>query len=83
MILVAAMRTKTNIWRKGGMTLDFLLLLLLDRLLNHLVHHLYQESDKLKKNDVQMCELRSKTISSSSSIFNLPPESRYLRRIQE
>lgn len=63
---------------------EFRFLLLLDRFLNHLVHHLYQESDKLgKKNDVQMCKLRSKPISSPSSIFNPPPENMYLHRIQE
>lgn len=44
------------------------------RFLNHLVHHLYQESDKLKKSGVQMCQLRSKTISFPSSIFNPPPK---------
>lgn len=76
-ILVAAMRTKINICRTGVMTK----LLLLDRFLNHLAHHLHQESDKLKKRGVQMRKLRRKTIFPPSSTYNPPPENFYLCRI--
>lgn len=76
-ILVAAMRTKINICRTGVMTK----LLLLDRFLNHLAHHLHQESDKLKKTWCANEKAKKENNLSPSPRYNPPPENFYLCKI--